>query len=119
MTDLALAMRNPRILEAFFKGRARRTGAAPGLVTYNFRRAGRRAEKLGHGSRSSHHPLERRRRPNASRPPPPAAQAAKACDFPIWAERLGQPEGPTEEERAALRKAALAGAVARRSLPCG
>ena len=110
MTDLALAMRNPHILEAFFKAARGRTGAAPGLVTYNFGALVAALKSWGMEAEAVITPWNA---VGSQMHPDPAAcaQAAKSCNFPIWAERLGRPDAPVEEERAAWRKAALAGAV--------
>jgi hypothetical protein len=37
--------------------------------------------------------------------------AAKASDFPIWADRGGIPEPPSPQEREAYKKSGLVGAV--------
>ncbi|HOE97410.1 MAG TPA: hypothetical protein PK847_12585 [Candidatus Sumerlaeota bacterium] len=110
MTDLALAMHNPRILEAFARTVAERTGAAPGYITCNF--ATLMASFKAWGIEPAAivapwHPAGYGMRPDVSA----CEQAARACPAPIWAERRGALDAPLPAERSHLQKIGLVGVV--------
>lgn len=110
MTDTALAMRNPRILEAFFDAVQSRTGAQPGLVTQNLGALMAALKTWGLECAAAIAPWSLSGA--GMRPDPDACRhAAKASEFPIWADRGARPEAPTPDDRESYRKSGLAGAM--------
>jgi hypothetical protein len=110
MTDLALAMHNPRILEAYFQAVRDRTGALAGVATQNFGPLVSALKSWGMEPAAVLAPWNAsgaNMRPDATA----CVHAAKASGFPIWADRMGRPDPPTPEDRATIKKAGLAGAV--------
>lgn len=110
MTDLALAMHNPRILEAFFETVRNRTGAVGGLMTQNLGAlmAALKTWGLENGAALVPWSLSGAgMRPDVET----CRHAAKASDFPIWVDRGGRPEPPSAEERESYRKNGLSGAM--------
>lgn len=110
MTDTALALRNPRILEAFCEAVRSRTGAQAGLMTQNFGALMAALKTWGLETGAVIAPWNATgagMRPDADA----CLHAAKACDFPIWADRAGRPALPAPDEREAYRKSGLIGAV--------
>ncbi len=110
ITDLALAMRSPMILESFSQAVARRTGAAAGLATYNFGHLMGSLKAWGLETAAILTPWE----PGGGgmRPSHEAClKAARHCQVPIWGERKGSLCGPDPPLRAALTKMGLAGVV--------
>ncbi len=138
MTDLAVAMHNPRMIEAFCEAVKARSGgaSAAGLVTYNLvsliaalkswggggagaasgSGSGGAANRSGGGAESAIEiaailtPWDATGR--HMRPSPEAcAQAAKSAGIPIWADRQGQINPPDAAERQFLSKSGIHGAV--------
>lgn len=110
MTDLALALHNPRILEAYFKAVHDRTGALAGLATQNFGALGSAMKSWGMepaAVMAPWNPSGANMRPNVES----CVHAAKASGWPIWADRMGRTDPPTPEDRTVIKKAGLAGAV--------
>lgn len=114
VTDLALALHQPRIIEAFRDGVQERTGAHPGLVTCNFGAAISALKSWGIEVACILAPWDAEGhllRPTAES----CMQAVRAAQIPVWAERAGHPAPPGSRERLALQKAGLVG-VARDDL---
>lgn len=110
MTDLAVAMNNPRIIEAFQSAVRDRTGAQLGLVTANFGRLAASLKSWGFDIAALIAPWDgggSRMRPSTEA----CVRAARACEFPIWADRLGFIEPPQPEDREVIRQAGLNGIV--------
>ncbi|MCE5230106.1 hypothetical protein LLG95_10975 [bacterium] len=110
MTDLAVAMNNPRIIEGFQAAVGDRTAAQIGLATANFGRLTSALKTWGIEVAAVIAPWDEGgsgMRPNVDA----CIRAAKACDFPIWADRLGHLEPPQPEDREMIRQAGLAGMV--------
>ncbi len=110
MTDLAVAANNPRIIEAFQAAVRDRTTAQIGLTTANFGRLASSLKTWGVEVAAIIAPWDSGgsgMRPNMES----CIRAAKACDFPIWADRLGHLEPPQPEDREMVRQAGLAGMV--------
>jgi len=110
MTDLALAFNNPRILEAFFTAARARTGGAAGLLTANFGALGAALKSWGLEAEAVIAPFNaagEQMRPDREQ----CLHAAKASEFPIWADRLGWPDPPGAADRAVMEQGGLAGAV--------
>ena len=108
MTDLALAMDNPRILQAFMEAVARRTGGAPGLISWNIvaledalRRWGVRPAAV----LTAWDAAGQVARPEAGS----ARDAIRALGVPVGGLRREWIEPPSEEERASAREAGLVG----------
>lgn len=110
MTDLAIALHNPRILEAFIKAVQNRTGAEVGLATQNFVALSAAMKSWGMEAAAVLTPWNdsgANMRPDAEA----CTHAAKASSALVWADRMGRPDTPTHEERATIKKAGLIGAV--------
>jgi hypothetical protein len=110
VTDLAVAMHNPRTLSAFCQAVRARTGAAPGLATCNLvsLTAALKTWDLEVAALMvPWNPGGRHMRPSAEA----CAQAAKGAGVPIWADRQGTLAPPDEAERNAYRRGGLIGAV--------
>ncbi len=110
MTDLAIALNNPRIIEAFHQAVADRTGAQAGLATENFGAATSALASWGIETAAMIAPWEAagsHMRPSVDA----CVRAARACPFPIWADRLGRMEPPDEEDRELMKKAGVVGAT--------
>lgn len=110
MTDLALALHNPKILQAFFDAVRNRTGATAGLVTANLGALLAALKTWGMEAGAVIAPWSLSgagMRPDAES----CRGAAKACECPIWADRMGRPEAPSHEERESFKKSGLVGAM--------
>lgn len=108
MTDLALAMHNPRILEAFIDPVRERLNAEPGLMTHNFGALTASLKSWGIEVAAIVTPWDavgHRLRPDRHA----CRQAAKGFTIPIWSDRQGCLGPPSVEERAVLTTDGLTG----------
>jgi hypothetical protein len=99
MTDLALALNNPRIVEAFIQAVQRRTGAAAGLISLN---PGRLAEALNRWGLAAGAFVVSLDRPGVER-------LVSGCAGPVWGIRDRWLDGPTDAERRRQQAAPLTG----------
>lgn len=110
MTDMAVAFNNPRIIEAFNEAVRRRLGALPGLATENFGTVTSALKRWGLETHAMIAPWQAdgaHMRPDQES----CVRAARACEFPIWADRLGHPDPPDPADRDLMKVSGLIGAV--------
>ena len=110
VTDLAVAMHQPRTIESFCHAVRDRAGAAPGLVTANLVSLTAALKTWGlevAALLAPWDPAGRHMRPT----PEACVLAAKAAGLPIWADRQGCLPPVGAEERQAYLRSGLVGAV--------
>lgn len=110
MTDIAVAMRDPCIIEAFIAAVTSRTYAIAGLATHNFAPLASALKTWGLECGAVLAPWNASgasMRPDINS----CTAAARACDFPLWADRLGRIDPPTQDDREAMRQANLIGSA--------
>lgn len=110
ITDLALAMDNPRILEVFLRAVRSRTSAQPGFMTHNFGHLAERCSKWGLELTAAIAPWESSGA--EMRPSKESCEAAlKNRSLSIWSDRSGRPNAPSSSEDNYLRGFGIRGAL--------
>jgi hypothetical protein len=110
MTDLAVAMDNPRMVEGYIRVINRRTSAGIGYETFNFTRTVNFLERWGLGCDAIITPWDR----NGSHMRESVEEclrARKRCGYPVWGMQPGRFTPPEEKDRACVEEAGLAGMV--------
>lgn len=108
VTDLALAMDNPRILAAFVDAVRRLSGGAPGFMTHNFGRLAEKCAVWGLPLGAAISPWEES---GAGMRPDRLAceKALEETGAALWADRAGHVREPGEAERKYLRRTGATG----------
>lgn len=110
MTDLALAMNNPRILEGYADAVKRLTGAQPAYMTQNFGVLAEKLNEWGIDSGGAIAPWSSRgggMRPDAAR----CESALKTSGMTVWADRSGKLEAPDDSETDYLKNCGVQGSL--------
>lgn len=108
VTDLALAMDNPRILAAFVDAVRRLSGGAPGFMTHNFGRLAEKCAIWGLPLGAAISPWEETgagMRPDRTM----CEKALEETGAALWGDRSGHVEAPGEAERKYLRRTGASG----------
>jgi hypothetical protein len=108
VTDLALAMENPRILAAFVDAVRRLSGGAPGFMTHNLGTLAEKCDRWGIPLGAAITPWEESgagMRPDRVT----CEKALAATGAALWADRSGHVEEPGEAERKYLKRTGAAG----------
>lgn len=110
VTDLALAMDNPRILEAYVDAVRRLSSGTPGFMTQNFGRLAERCARWGIPLGAAIAPWEE----SGAGMRPTRLDCEKALDraeCALWADRSGRTRDAGEAERKYLRRSGVAGCL--------
>lgn len=108
VTDLALAMNNPRILSAFADAVRRLSGGSPGYMTHNFGTLAAKTTAWGLPLGAAISPWEEGG--GGMRPDRSSCEAAlEASGAALWAERSGHVLAPGEADRRYLRRTGATG----------
>ncbi len=108
VTDLALAMNNPRILAAFVDAVRRLSGGAPGFMTHNLGTLAEKCDEWGLPLGAAITPWEE----SGAGMRPDRAVCEKALELTgaaLWADRSGHVEEPGEAERKYIKRTGAAG----------